>query len=736
MDIEITNSIIPTFAAIGPFCQNSPTVLLPQNSSNLPVITGTWTPFMSVNTSAIGTSTYTFTPDAGQCASTTTVDIEITAPNINPSFLQIGPLCVNSAAPILPLISTNSTPIFGSWNPTTINTAVAGIVTYTFTPDAGQCANITTMDIEITTSILPTFASIGPLCVGSIAPILPLSSTNTPAITGTWNPGIISTASIGTSVYNFIADANQCASNTSINIEVTNSILPTFATIAPICEGTSAPALPLSSTNTPAITGTWNPTSINTNTTGITTYTFTPDAGQCGSITTIDVEVIPAPPAPLISISASVTTICAGQSVNFTATPNSSNTGDIIQWFINGNAVPGGTGLLFSSNSLNNNDQITATFTPSSSCLAGQVATSNLIVITVNPSVTPTISISTTSTQICAGDNVTFNTIINGGGSAPQYQWFINNNVVAGATSNSFSSSTLANSDAITVQLTSDLACAIPNTAISNVLTMSVLPFGTPAITLTADRNVICVGQEVILNAALAFEGAAPQFIWQIDGNSFTTSTPTFILAGLTSSATVSCTLVSNYTCVTNNNVVSNLINITVNPIPTVSLSEDVTIQEGESTNLTAITTAGLTYLWTPSDALSCSDCLTPTASPIETTVYTFNVTDIATNCSSNDSLKVTVIRNYDIWVPTAFSPNSDGNNDFFFVRGNNVKEFTIKLFDRWGTIVFETSNLAEGWNGEYQNRLINSGTLVYVLSYTLNDGVSETQKGNITVSN
>jgi gliding motility-associated-like protein len=193
---------------------------------------------------------------------------------------------------------------------------------------------------------------------------------------------------------------------------------------------------------------------------------------------------------------------------------------------------------------------------------------------------------------------------------------------------------------------------------------------------------------------------------------------------------------VSNYACVTNNNVVSNLINITVNPIPTVSLSEDVTIQEGESTNLTATTNAGLTYLWTPSDALSCSDCLTPTASPIETTVYTFNVTDPATNCSSNDSLKVTVIRNYDIWVPTAFSPNSDGNNDFFFVRGNNVKEFTIKLFDRWGTIVFETSNLAEGWNGEYQNRLINTGTLVYVLTYTLNDGTSESQKGNITVSN
>jgi gliding motility-associated-like protein len=736
LDIEITNSITPTFATIGPFCQNSPTVLLPQSSSNLPAITGTWTPFISVNTVAVGTSTYTFTPDAGQCASATTVDIEITAPNITPTFTPIGPLCLNASAPSLPINSNNASPITGTWNPATINTAIAGIITFTFTPDAGQCATIATMDIEITTSIIPTFASIGPLCFGSIAPSLPISSTNNPTITGTWSPSTINTAIIGTLTYNFTADPNQCASNTSIDIEVTNSITPTFATIAPICQGASAPVLPSSSTNSPAITGTWNPAAINTGITGITSYTFTPDAGQCGANTSIDVEVIPAPPAPSISITASVTTICAGQSVDLTATPNSSNTGDVIQWFINGNPVTGGTGLLFSSNTLNNNDQITAVFTPSSSCLAGQTATSNLIIITVNPSVTPTISISTTNTQICVGDNVTFNTIVNGGGSAPLFQWFINNNAVAGATSNSFSSSTLSNLDAVTVQLTSNLACAVPNTATSNSLTIFVSPYGTPSISITADRNVICVGQEVNLFATLDFGGAAPQFNWQVGGNNFTTSDPSFTISGMSASATVSCTLTSNYACLTTNTATSNNIDIQVNPIPSVALSEDVTIQEGESTTLTATATANMTYLWTPSTSLTCSDCLTPTASPTETTVYTFNVTDPATNCNSNDSLTVTVIRNYDIWVPTAFSPNEDGNNDYFFVRGNNVKEFTIRLFDRWGNKVFETSNLAEGWNGEYQNRLINSGILVYVLNYTLNDGTTETIKGNITVSN
>ncbi|HRG59586.1 MAG TPA: gliding motility-associated C-terminal domain-containing protein [Bacteroidia bacterium] len=733
MDITITNSITPSFAAIGPFCENTTPTTLPLSSTNLPAITGTWNP-ATINTSTVGIVTYTFTPDAGQCAANATLDIEITAANINPIFSAIGPLCLNSAPPSLANISTNA--ITGTWNPATINTTTAGISTYTFTPNAGQCATIATMDIEITTSIIPSFAAIGPLCLNSAAPTLPTSSTNLPAITGTWNPSSISTSSIGIVTYNFTADPNQCAANTTMDIEVSNSITPTFTAIAPICQGAAAPSLPSSSNNIPAITGTWSPSSINTNVSGIVTYTFTPDAGQCGITTTMDVEVIAAPPAPAITIAANITTICSGQSVDFTATPNSSNTGDIIQWFINGTAVTGGTGLLFSSNTLNNNDQITAVFTPSSSCLSGQTATSNIILITVNPTVTPTVSISTSSTIICEGDNVTFNAIVNGGGSNPQLQWFINGNAVSGATGNSFSSSTLANNEQVTVQLTSNAPCASPTTASSNTLVMSVSPYGTPTISIAADKSIICVGQVVTFNATTQFGGAAPQFIWQIGSNSFTSTNSTFTATGLTSTVSISCTMISNYACTTNDSAISNSISIQVNPVPSVTLSEDVTIQEGESTTLTATTSENLTYLWSPSESLSCSDCLSPTAAPLETTVYNFVVTDPATNCSASDSLKVTVIRNYDIWVPNAFSPNNDNINDYFAVRGNNIKEFTIKIYDRWGTKLFETSNIAEVWSGDYQNRKVNSGVYVYVLDYILNDGTTNAVKGNITVSN
>src|SRR5678815_5270912 len=95
-------------------------------------------------TSTTGTTTYTFTPVAGQCATTTTMDVVVTN-QITPAFAKVGPLCQNSTAPALPLVSTNG--INGTWSPATISTSTAGTTTYTFTPAAGQCGATATMDI-------------------------------------------------------------------------------------------------------------------------------------------------------------------------------------------------------------------------------------------------------------------------------------------------------------------------------------------------------------------------------------------------------------------------------------------------------------------------------------------------------------------------------------------------------------------------------------------------------------
>jgi gliding motility-associated-like protein len=89
------------------------------------------------------TTTYTFTPTAGQCASTATMTITVT-PNVTPSFTPVAPICLGGSLSALPTTSNNS--ITGTWSPALDNTTTT---TYTFTPTAGQCALSTNMTIIV-----------------------------------------------------------------------------------------------------------------------------------------------------------------------------------------------------------------------------------------------------------------------------------------------------------------------------------------------------------------------------------------------------------------------------------------------------------------------------------------------------------------------------------------------------------------------------------------------------------
>src|SRR4029453_9952341 len=261
MDIVISAQVTPTFTQIGPLCQNSTAPALPSTSGN--GFTGTWSPGV-FNTATVGTTTYTFTP-ADPCATVTTMDIVISA-QVTPTFTQIGLLCQNSTAPALPLTSGNG--FTGTWSPAVINTATVGTTTYTFTP-TDPCAAVTTMDIVVTTQITPTFTAVAPICSGATLNALPITSNN--GITGTWSPALNNTV---TTTYTSTPTAGQCATTTTLTIVVNPLVTPTFTQIGPLCQNSTAPALPATSNN--GFTGTWSPSTISTATVGTTTYIFTP----------------------------------------------------------------------------------------------------------------------------------------------------------------------------------------------------------------------------------------------------------------------------------------------------------------------------------------------------------------------------------------------------------------------------------------------------------------------------
>jgi hypothetical protein len=109
-------------------------------------------------------------------------DVTVTGA-VTPTFDPVGNLCIGATAPVLPAVSNNG--INGTWNPATISTAAAGTTTYTFTPDAGQCASSASIDITIAAQVTPVFTAIGPVCVGATAPDCLLLPTMESMVHGT-----------------------------------------------------------------------------------------------------------------------------------------------------------------------------------------------------------------------------------------------------------------------------------------------------------------------------------------------------------------------------------------------------------------------------------------------------------------------------------------------------------------------------------------------------------------------
>lgn len=207
----------PLFLDAGPYCSGANIPNLPTTSTNN--IQGTWSP--GINNMA--TTTYTFMPNVGQCASSVTKTIEI-EPNTAPVFEPVASFCAGAVIPELPTTSQNG--VSGTWSPAINNNTTTN---YTFTPSSLQCATTSTLAISIAPNIEPTFAGVGPFCLGSVIPNLPNTSQN--GIEGTWSPAI---NNLTTTTYTFTPNAGLCSENTTQQI-VVNPIFNSNQTIA-LCE--------------------------------------------------------------------------------------------------------------------------------------------------------------------------------------------------------------------------------------------------------------------------------------------------------------------------------------------------------------------------------------------------------------------------------------------------------------------------------------------------------------------
>lgn len=146
-----------------------------------------------------------------------------------------------------------------------------------------------------------------------------------------------------------------------------------------------------------------------------------------------------------------------------------------------------------------------------------------------------------------------------------------------------------------------------------------------------------------------------------------------------------------------------------------------------------------LSYRWESSsgDSLSCSDCAAPFVSPLKEALFSVTITD-EYGCTADAVLRVKVKSAIPAFVPTAFSPDDNGINDVFFAQGPpGIEVEYLRVFDRWGGLVFESrggmvNDPAHGWNGKSKGRAMPQGMYIWTLGLRLADGSTREEWGEV----
>lgn len=247
------------------------------------------------------------------------------------------------------------------------------------------------------------------------------------------------------------------------------------------------------------------------------------------------------------------------------------------------------------------------------------------------------------------------------------------------------------------------------------------------------DDTTICFGFPAFLHAEnlvpavnMTFDWAPNSALASESGNTAIADPPSTMYYYVTATTDLGCT----YT----DSVLVNV--IFIDPTTVYATATPDTIPQNGTTILQAFPSGASSYLWSPTIGLTNPTGETTGAIVHETTTYEVTITQ--GGCSVKTPVTVVtyefICGDVYIFVPNAFSPNLDNVNDKVFVRGLNLTEIDFKIFDRWGELVFETTDQSIGWDGTFKGKLLDPDVYVYHLRAVCFDGQENLIKGNITL--
>ncbi|MEM1323345.1 MAG: gliding motility-associated C-terminal domain-containing protein [Bacteroidota bacterium] len=434
-------------------------------------------------------------------------------------------------------------------------------------------------------------------------------------------------------------------------------------------------------------------------------------------------EVRPVAPAitvnplltPEVRISADQQIICYGEPVRFTAEGLHLGVQPQYRWLVDGEDT-GAEGTVFITATLLPNQQVSCQAVSTEECVTNSIATSNAIEIDIS---LIQIEVLELESERCDAANGLIEIDITGGEQPYTLQWDNGgqDNLLTDLRSGQYS---VLVSDAR--GCSASLSVTVPHHAMPVIESIETTPANCQDFMGTASVVVADLDEPY-------------DYTWTNAEGVMVGINPTVDDLG---SGQYTVLIEDSYGCSTSAEVTvgsSEVPAITPMNVPHLALGQSMVLAPAIESN------QPLSYHWFPAEGLSCTDCPNPVATPVNTTAYTLTITN-ENGCESQTKLVVQVITPRDIYIPNAFSPNADGVNDYFTVfGGTDIQRIkSLKIVDRWGSVLFSKTNFdanveREGWDGTINGKALNSGVYVFLLEVEFIDGKSQQYQGDISIT-
>ena len=688
-------------------CVGIPANIVATGATNYTWSTGANTNSIIVNPST--TTSFTVTGTIGTCSNSAVSTVSIIP---SPTIIITPTLSLICSGQTTSLTASGANTF--TWTPSSALSSNTGSMVastpitttiYTVTGTANTCTNSAITTVSVLPSPTITLSPNTSICQGSGTSA---TLTANGATSYTWNSaanlssatGSIVTANPNsTETYTVTGTLNSCTNTAVTTVSViatpTLSINSSSATICPL--GSS------SLIATGATNYTWSPISTLSSSSGslviaspnnTTTYTVLGSNGTCTNISQAQ-AVITVTNNPIIT--------CANTTICSSATANLSANGSVTYTWSPATNLNTTTG-----SNVNSTPTASIIYTVSGSSALGCIGSSS-VSVTVIP--TPTLTTSSNSLNLCiVGQNSTL--------------------TANGASSYTWSPTTTINSINTNTTIATPLITTIYSVIGSNGFSPNIctstqtiqINVGASSIPTVSPNDKICFGQSTT--------------IYAIGGNTYHWNPTTGVSKPNDSTTLVKPSVTTIYSVsVSKNNIcpATATIQVIVDPLPIVNAGKDSTINIDQDIVLTGTGNVDVGFLSPDGNPLICNWCPIVTVHPLESTCYTLEGFNTY-GCRNTDVVCITITKEWDIFIPNAFTPNGDTSNDYFIPKGYGIAQIDLSIFDRWGVCIFKETNTTLGWDGKYKGQLCQQGIYVYQVNIKAMSGENTTKTGHVTL--